>query len=216
MPPSVGHKKRIEIVEKSEKELEQEIKNAAAAAEEKFSQVRPMPTDDQLLETMNTHSIRRNKRDGSTGMRNFKPTNLPDMIKAMPDSPEKKERIKAAAQAALLMGESPAAVSTQYGIPYAAASNWSLTVATANAVGRRDRLTDMIMLYIEQEFKSLIAISIATADERWIRRQDADSLAHFIAVKSDRLMLLLQALGRAESSRAKYVDQLQAVIPDHG
>lgn len=183
--------------------------------EEKLSQVTPMPTDEELLKIMNTHkSAPRPMRHGTDTYRKLPPSNLPEVLKAMPDGEEKEKAIKAAAQAALLLGQTPGSVATQYGIPHAIASNWATTVTIANSITRRDRLNDIILAYVEQEFKSLMAISIITSDEVWVKRQDADTLAHYVAVKSDRLLMLLQAFGRVEEAKKRYVEQLEVVIQE--
>jgi hypothetical protein len=216
MPAKQGYHKRRAVVEKIESELEGEIEEISPLVEEKFSQITPLPDDDQLIDTMNKYTVRRDQEHGGNKPHAKNKMNLPEALKAMPDGKEKKERIKAAAQASLLLGQSIGSVAIQYGLDHAQVSDWNVTVATAQAIGRRDRLGDMILVYIEQEFKSLIAISMVTSEESWVRRQDADALAHYIAVKSDRLMLLLQAFGRVESSRKAYVDRLESIEQNNG
>lgn len=184
--------------------------------EEKFSQVKPLPSDEEIKDVLNNFTVRTDKRRGSNKPHNTQKMNLPEILNAMPDGEEKKKRINAAAQAALLLGQSAGTVATQYGLPHALVSGWAVTAGTARAIGQRDRLSEMIMIYIEQEFKSLLSISIATSDDRWIRKQDATSLANYVAVKSDRLLMLLQAFSRVETSRSKYVDQLEKISQDNG
>lgn len=134
---------------------------------------------------------------------------LPFYLKRLPQGSDKSKHIIAAAQAAIILGEPVAQVAMQYGIPYAKVTAWKNTLITTGAIGRRDRLSAMLMSYIEQEMKALMAISMVTSDEDWVMRQTADQLAHYIAVKSDRLLMLLQAFGRVDNSRMEYERQLE-------
>jgi hypothetical protein len=201
MPRSVGSRnKKFTVVEKFEAEHASDLKKAEKEAEKKISQARPMPTDEQTLEFINTYEVKEPSH-GKTG---------PDFFVGIPDE-DRKKVLKAAAQASLLLGQSPTQISLQYGIPVNTIFQWQDTMITAGAVGRRDRLSDMLMIYIEQELKSLMAISIVTSDERWIRRQSAGELASFIAVKADRLMAMLAAFGRAEETKKRYMEQLRVI-----
>ena len=214
MPRTAGKK----FVDKLEADLveKSDLGKISKQVEEKFSQVRLLPTDEELVGVLDRHTVRRDKENGSNKPHNKQRMNLPEILQAMPEGEEKKKRITAAAQAALLLGQPVGTVAAQYGLPHSLVGQWAVTVGTAQAVGRRDRLSDMIMIYIEQEFKSLLSISIATSDDRWIRKQDASSLANYIAVKSDRLLMLLQAFSRVETSRSKYVDQLEPLANNNG
>jgi transposase-like protein len=136
---------------------------------------------------------------------------IPYYLKMMPEGSDKRKHLVAAAQAALILGTPVAQVANQFGIHPSKVRDWKDTLITVGAVGRRDRLSDMLMAYIEQEMKSLMSISIVTSSEDWIDRQSAGELAQFVAAKSDRLLMLLQAFGRVESSRQQYVQQLQTM-----
>lgn len=137
---------------------------------------------------------------------------LPFYLRNMPEGSDKSKHIIAAAQAAIILGTPVAQVAMQYGIPHNRVSAWRDTLITTGAIGRRDRLSAMLMSYIEQEMKSLMAISIVTSDEDWVMRQTASDLAHYVSVKSDRLLMLLQAFGRVENSQREYEQQLKALV----
>lgn len=142
------------------------------------------------------------------------PPQLPLYLRDLPEGSDKSKHIIAAAQAAIILGTPVAQVAMQYGIPHNRVTAWKDTLITTGAIGRRDRLSAMLMSYIEQEMKSLMAISIVTSDEDWLMRQTASDLAHYVSVKSDRLLMLLQAFGRVENSQREYEQQLKA-IADH-
>lgn len=139
------------------------------------------------------------------------PPELPFYLRNLPEGSDKSKHIVAAAQAAIILGTPAAQVAEQFGISKVRISQWRDTLITTGAIGKRDRLSDMLFAYIEQEMKSLLAISMITSDEEWVMRQSASDLAHFIAVKSDRLLLLLQAFARSNISQRDYENQLKAI-----
>lgn len=136
---------------------------------------------------------------------------LPFYLRNLPEGSDRRKHIVAAAQAAIILGTAPAQVAEQFGISHARINQWKNTLITTGAIGRRDRISDMLMAYIEQEMKSLLAISLITSNEEWVVRQDADKLAHYIAVKSDRLLMLLQAFTRTTVSQREYEQQLKVL-----
>lgn len=136
---------------------------------------------------------------------------LPFYLRNLPEGSDRRKHIVAAAQAAIILGAAPANVAEQYGISFARINQWRDTLITTGAVGKRDRLSDMLMAYIEQEMKSLLAISLITSNEEWVIRQSAADLAHYIAVKSDRLLMLLQAFARSNISQREYEQQLKVI-----
>lgn len=136
---------------------------------------------------------------------------LPFYLRNLPEGSDRSKHIVAAAQAAIILGTPAAQVAHQYGISHVRVSQWRDTLITTGAIGKRDRLSEMLFAYIEQEMKSLLAISMITADEEWVMRQSASDLAHFIAVKSDRLLMLIQAFARANISQREYESQLKVL-----
>lgn len=188
-----------EALEVAQEHVEEKIKN--------FSPAHDIERDKILLATHTVHPDSRYEDEEPEDDR----ASLPSYLRNLPEGSDKSKTIIAAAQAALILGTPAAQVAKQYGIRYARVTEWQDTLITVGAVGRRDRLSDMLMAFIEQEMKSLMAISMVTSDEDWIMRQNAAELAHFIAVKADRLLLLLQAFGRVDSTRQQYAQQLQVV-----
>lgn len=192
---------------------EVESEEVQVYVDELVDNLKPLPDDDQLIDGLNSYVVIDSREHGSREA-NTNKMDLPPAIESMPEGTKKIEVIKAAAQAELLFGTPPGAVAARYGLPMSLTTDWKNTLTTFSAIGRRDRLSDLLLTFIEQEFKSLVAISIVTSDEKWVRRQNASDLAQFIAVKSDRLLVLLQAFGRVEETRKKYVDQLEVLTQD--
>lgn len=192
-----------------------EVKSAEVKVyvEEIAADLKPLPDDEQLLDAINTYVAIDDREHGGKRIRTSQ-INLPPEISSLPEGEYKKEAIKAAAQAELLFGTPASAVAARYGLSIPATVNWQNTLMTFTSIGRRDRLSDLLLTFIEQEFKSLVAISIVTSDDKWVRRQSASDLAQYIAVKSDRLLVLLQAFGKVEETRKQYVDQLEVLTQD--
>lgn len=185
---------------------EDKLAEASPIIEEKLASARLSPDPEMLKETLRTkRSVRRvNYKEIVDNERRYQ--------KSLESKTTPKKLIKAAAQAAFIMGQPISQIALQYNLEMAEVASWRDTLITAGAIGRRDRLSDILMVYIEQEIKSLIAISIVTSDEDWIRDQHAGELATYIAIKSDRLFQVLQAFGRTVDSREAYIAQLEEVV----
>lgn len=111
------------------------------------------------------------------------------------------EALKAAVQAALLLGVPAAQIAQQYGINPQTVRKWEAAFDISSPTKRRDSLSEMLMVFVEQELRSLTTVSIATSDEDWIKAQSAAELASFIGAKQDRLMEILAAYGKATMHR---------------
>lgn len=119
--------------------------------------------------------------------------------------------LKAAAQAALLLGQDAGQVALQYGFSSSTVKTWQDTIITVSAIGRRDRLSEMLLVYIEEQIKSLMAISMITSREKWVMGQNAANLATYFAVVSDRVFQLLTAFSRTQETRERYASQLEVI-----
>lgn len=188
-----------------------ELETVAPQVEEKFNNFRPAHDSEKEKEILSTHTVHRQSHIPESDRVDSSRVSLPTYLQHLPEGSDKSKLIVAAAQAALILGTPEAQVALQYGISPSKVAQWKDTLITVGAIGRRDRLSDMLMSFIEQEMKSLMAISMVTSNEEWVERQNASELAHYVAVKSDRLLLLLQAFGRVESTRQQYSQQLQVI-----
>lgn len=211
------YRRLVEDQKNFEEESKEELEEAKETVKRKFAVVRVRDTNwirDCILPFYRTKShtyVCLSDIEKKSHMEQKElATSLEEITEQTPET-----RIKAAAQAALLLGTHPTVVALQYQLPSELVMRWKETILTAGAIGRRDKLDDMLMIFIEQEIQSLMAISIVTSDERWIRRQDAGELAQYVAVKADRVLTVLSAFGRARESRLRYVDQLE-VLPQNG
>lgn len=214
--PQGSRNRKFTVPEQLEKEAvsQEELDAVAPVVEEKFKNFRQAHDVERDMAMLATHTVARNSHPRESDRVSSDFDGLPAYLKHMPEGSDKSKLIIAAAQAALILGTPAEQVSLQYGISPSKVAQWKDTLITVGAVGRRDRLSDMLMAFIEQEMKSLMAISIVTSNEDWVERQSADQLAHFVAVKSDRLLMLLQAFGRVENSRQQYAQQLRVIEQD--
>lgn len=214
MPRTKGARGR-KFVE--QEKLEQEamsqadLETVTPLIEEKFNQLPPSYDPEKELEILATHTVTRNSHYDESDRADTSRMSLPFYLQNMPEGSDQSKLIVAAAQAALILGTPSEQVATQYGISPAKIARWKDTLITVGAVGRRDRISSMLVALIEQEVKSLMAISIVTSQDEWIQRQNAADLAMYYAAKADRLFILLQAFGRVDASRQQYAQQLEAV-----
>jgi hypothetical protein len=111
------------------------------------------------------------------------------------------EPLKAAVMAALMLGQSAEQVAIRFGLPVTDVRRWEAAYDISNPLKRRDSLSEMLLVFVEQELASLMAISIATSDEDWIKDQNAADIAILHGAKQDRLMKILEAYSRAQTSR---------------
>lgn len=131
-------------------------------------------------------------------------------LNRIPSGGTRDEQIKAAVLASILLGQPVAAIAVQYNLPYQTVYNWKEAFDLTSPVNRRDRLSENLMIFIEQEIKNMVAISIATSDTDWIRDQTASELADYISVKHNSLMRVLEAFGKA-SAHADVLHQQELV-----
>lgn len=128
-----------------------------------------------------------------------KPANRQLVQRSEPFTPG--EGLKAAVQAALLLGVPALQIAQQYGLKPSLVQRWEAAFDISSPLKRRDSLSESLLAFVQQELLSLTAISIATSDEEWVKDQKAGELAQFVAAKQDRLMEILAAYGRVQTSR---------------
>lgn len=127
-----------------------------------------------------------------------------------PKAEKPSEAVKAAVLAALLVGGSISDVAAQYGLTYATVYQWKKSFDITSPVKRRDRLTEMLVDFVEEELVSLTSMSVTLRDEDWILSQNASDLAHFFSVRAEKLFTLLQAYGKASTG----IQEVRGVIED--
>lgn len=119
-----------------------------------------------------------------------------------PDGP-----IRAAVLAALLIGQPVAQVARTYNLPYHTVYQWSKAFDISNPIRRRDQLSESLLIFVQREIQSLMAISLITEKEEWVMGQNASEMAQYVAVKTEKLMAILQVFGRAAESRQKLTEE---------
>lgn len=142
---------------------------------------------------------RKTRQPGELSRMVKKPTALSLNRRSSGDGPS--ETLQAAVLASLVLGMPSAQVALQFGLPTATVRRWEEAYDISKPLKRRDRLSEMLMIFLEQEIASLMTISIATQNEDWILQQSATDLSTFTSVKQNQLMQLLQAFGKAQASR---------------
>lgn len=220
-----SHKRREAIVKLAKELTEEKEDELAPLIEQRLAAAPKMPSEEQLLVAMNTKKIKNNPIPKKGGQRTFNPrkpkSSMPIKHRTKIDSelalenmqpgPTKEETVRAAAQAAILMGQPPNLVAAQYGINQGSVEGWADIVAYTKAIARRDILNDILMAFIQQEFKSLMAISLITEREEWVLLQSAGELADFLEVKADKLLTVLSALGRSQQAIKNIAAHLETV-----
>ena len=126
------------------------------------------------------------------------------------DDVDPSEALNAAVVAALILGQSAPAIAQRFGLPVSTVRRWEKAYDISNPIKRRDQLSDMLLVFIEQEIGALLTISMVTQDPEWIKKQPADVLAEFVSAKQDRMMSILAAFSKAQASKV----QLQGEIID--
>ena len=211
--PGTRNKSRITAEYMERQRLEQaDMQTITPLVEEKFNNFPPLQDTEKEKKILATlEGIEDEEDDDEEESYLDKKDTLPYYLRSLPAGSDKSKHIIAAAQAAIILGTPSAQVSEQFGISLPRIKQWRDSLIATSAIGKRDRLSEMLFSYIEQEMKSLLAISMITSDEEWVMRQTASELAHFIAVKSDRLLMLLQAFARSNISQRDYEQQLRKI-----
>lgn len=124
-----------------------------------------------------------------------------------PDGEDANGQIKAAVLAALMLGQPVTQVARAYNLPYQNVYAWAKAFDISNPIRRRDQLSESLLIFVQREIQSLMAISLITEKEEWVMDQPAGELAQYVATKTEKLMAILQVFGRAAESRQKLVDE---------
>lgn len=110
------------------------------------------------------------------------------------------EALSAAVVAALMLGQPAPIIAQRFGLSTDTVKRWEEAYDISNPLKRRDSLSEMLLVFVEQELASLMSISIATSDEDWIKSQKASDLSQLVGVKQDRILAVLSAYSKAQDS----------------
>lgn len=151
------------------------------------------------------------KRDGAVRLVK-RPADLP--LDRRTDGATANEGLTAAVVAALTLGQPAEAVAQRFGINLSTVQRWEKAYDISNPVKRRDQLSEMMLVFIEQEIASLMTISMVTQEAEWIKSQKASELAEYVSAKQDRMVAILAAFGKAQASRAALTQSPVEVVDE--
>lgn len=115
---------------------------------------------------------------------------------------------KAAVLAALLAGQSINSVAREYDIPKGTVSGWkrkeldsgSQGVATVATQKEQEEIGSLLLQYMYASLKAMIAQMDVFGDRAWLHEQVASDSAVLHGVQHDKVMRMIEALNRAEST----------------
>lgn len=113
------------------------------------------------------------------------------------------DETKAAVMAALLTGQSITEVAKEYDIPKGTVSSWKARelgdISHTIATQKREELGDLLLEYLRETVKTMIAQSVFARTEEWLKRQTASEFAVMHGVQTDKAIRLLEALSARPS-----------------
>lgn len=111
---------------------------------------------------------------------------------------------KAAVMAALLAGQAMTAIAEEYDIPYGTVKSWKSRELNSGAMmsdpDKRMAVGELLLEYLQE---SLVTLTVQVRHFRnmdWLKEQDASDLAVLHGVQTDKVVRIIEALERAQSS----------------
>jgi transposase len=110
----------------------------------------------------------------------------------MRGKPREKD-VKAAAIAALILGDSPTEVASRYDLPRGTVRNWKPEAKKLAEVSRVSggNIPDLVEGYVVSGIESLTAQAKQSADPEWLMKQSAKDLAALMDGMAERTFMLL-------------------------
>ncbi len=104
--------------------------------------------------------------------------------------------VKAQVLAALLTGQGAEKVAQQYQIPVGTVRGWKAKAKADDGVitQKKEKIGELILEYLTVSLSTLKKQAEFFADETWLRKQDASSVAVLHGVLADKAVRLLEAL----------------------
>ena len=115
--------------------------------------------------------------------------------------------LKAKVVAALLEGQSVTSVAKEYKIPKGTVSGWKSRIAepslesagsTESGTQKSNKIGDLVTEYLEANLEALREQTRVFSDPKWLRTQDASSLAVLHGVMTDKAVRLIEAFAKIE------------------
>lgn len=115
----------------------------------------------------------------------------------MRGKPREKD-VKAAAIAALILGDSPTEVANRYTLPRGTVRNWQPAAEKLAEVSRisEKRISDLVEDYVVIGIESLTAQAKQASNQAWLMRQPAKELAALMDGMSERAFHLLNLISK--------------------
>lgn len=114
---------------------------------------------------------------------------------------------RAAAEAALLAGQSVSQVAREYSLPKGTVSNWRRSGegvhgerTQKDSEPGKESIGDLLTTLLETNIRGLIAASAVMQDPAWLREQDASQLGVFLGITHDKVVRMLEAMDRSIAS----------------
>lgn len=107
--------------------------------------------------------------------------------------------------AALLAGQSVATVATEYKLPPGTVKSWKSRLNRGEAVAtvateQKEAIGDLLLIYLKRMIDSLSLQADHFGDKAWLNKQDAAALASLHGIGMDKVIRLLEALDRADTT----------------
>ena len=104
--------------------------------------------------------------------------------------------VKAQVLAALLTGQGAEKVAQQYQVPVGTVRGWKAKAKADDGVitQKKEKIGELILEYLTVSLSTLKKQAEFFADETWLRKQDASSVAVLHGVLADKAVRLLEAL----------------------
>jgi len=112
------------------------------------------------------------------------------------------DETKAAVLVALMEGQAVSKIAETYQIPVGTIYGWKSKelIGTASLPNeKREAIGELLVEYLSESIKTLIVQIKHFRNKGWLEEQGAESLAVLHGVQTDKVMRMLEALGRAES-----------------
>ena len=116
---------------------------------------------------------------------------------------EYSEATKAAVMAALLTGQSAAAVAKEYKLPASTVRNWKREASLDSGIpaSQKERIGHLIIDNLETALETSRTMLRVFANEDWLRKQTASESAVLYGVIQDKVFRVLEALPDGDGER---------------
>jgi len=110
------------------------------------------------------------------------------------------DETKAAVVAALIEGQALSKVAEQYQIPLGTVKKWSANrdQVLPKEPKKREAMGDLLLRYLHENLNTLLAQNKVLRDPVWLKQQGAAELAVLHGVMVDKVVRLLESMGKVD------------------